>query len=391
MISPQATPSAQRALVIGAGLAGAAVCVALARQGWQAHLLDQADGPATGASALPVGMLSPHVTRAPTPLSRLCALGVADTRRELERLIAPGHGWWPTEVDNRGHDPGRWSAALVRPAALVTAWLAEAQGLQRLQTTWRAAIERLHRDPSTQQWQAIGRSGEVLAEAPAAVVASAWGSHALLCQSVPGLDSQALPLRPVQGQMSLGPWAGPPLAERPQRDNGVFVPLYEDSGLPPAWPARIWAMGSTYERGATHTDIRAAAHERNALSLEALVPAAAQHLRKEMAQDRLLGWAQVRCASLDRLPLAGGVPDVQAWQQQRLQNPKVRRPALADFPRLPGLYTLSALGSRGLTLAHWCAQRVAQDITGQVPSDEVDLLAAIDPARFAWRAAKRQS
>ncbi|MBE0586606.1 MAG: FAD-dependent oxidoreductase, partial [Hydrogenophaga sp.] len=77
------------ALVIGAGLAGAASCVALARRGWRLTLLDAANGPSLGASALPVGMLSPHVTRAPTPLSRLCALGVSDMRAQLERLVPP--------------------------------------------------------------------------------------------------------------------------------------------------------------------------------------------------------------------------------------------------------------------------------------------------------------
>jgi tRNA 5-methylaminomethyl-2-thiouridine biosynthesis bifunctional protein len=335
-------------------------------------------------------MLSPHVTRAPTPLSRLSALGVTDTRHELERLIAPGQGWHPTEVDNRGHDPGRWPAALVRPAALVQAWLGEANARQALQTTWQAQVDRLHQDPISQQWQALSPSGEVLAAAPVAVVASAWGSHALLSHSVVGLDTQALPLRPVQGQMSLAACEGEPLAERPQRDNGVFVPVYEDSGLPPQWPRRIWAMGSTYERGATHTDVRDTAHERNAQSLEALVPAAAQRLRDDMAHDRLLGWAQVRCASLDRLPMAGAVPDGQAWQRHREQTPKARRPALGDFPRVAGLYMLTALGSRGLTLANWCAQRVAEQIAGEAATGEADLLAAIDPARFAWRAAKRQ-
>ena len=335
-------------------------------------------------------MLSPHVTRAPTALSRLSALGVADTRRELERLIAPGQGWQPTEVDNRGHDPGRWPAALVRPAALVQAWLGEADARQALQTSWQAQVDRLRQDPARQQWQAIAPSGEVLAEAPVAVVASAWNSHALLSHSVPSLDSQALPLRPVQGQMSLAICEGEPLAERPQRDNGVFVPVYEDSGLPPQWPDRIWAMGSTYERGATHTDVRDTAHERNAQSLEALAPVAAQRLRDNLASGRLLGWAQVRCASLDRLPMAGAVPDEQTWLRLRAQNPKTRRPALDGFPRLPGLYMLTALGSRGLTLAHWCAERVAEQIAGQAPAGEDDLLAAIDPARFAWRAAKRQ-
>ena len=130
-------PSDSRhALVIGAGLAGSAICVALARLGWRVSLADTASGPAQAASSLPVGMLSPHVTRAPTPLSRLSALGVADTRRELARLIAPGHGWQACEVDNLEHDPGRWPAALVRPAALVQAWLKEAQSLTQLETQW---------------------------------------------------------------------------------------------------------------------------------------------------------------------------------------------------------------------------------------------------------------
>ena len=84
--------SPRQALVIGAGLAGAAVCGELARRGWQIDLLDSASGPAQGASALPVGMLSPHVTRSPTPLSRLSALGMQATLGELKRLVPQGQG-----------------------------------------------------------------------------------------------------------------------------------------------------------------------------------------------------------------------------------------------------------------------------------------------------------
>ncbi|MDZ4359396.1 MAG: FAD-dependent oxidoreductase, partial [Variovorax sp.] len=92
----------RHALVIGAGLAGAAACSALARRGWRITLVDAAAGPALGASGLPVGMLSPHVTRSPTPLSRLSALGVADTLDELQRLLPQGAGWQACEVDNLG-------------------------------------------------------------------------------------------------------------------------------------------------------------------------------------------------------------------------------------------------------------------------------------------------
>lgn len=382
--------------MIGAGLAGAAVCAALARRGWRLTLIDAASGPAQAASALPVGMLSPHVTRAPTPLSRLSALGVADMRAELERLIPPGSGWQACEVDNLGHDPGRWPGALVRPAALVHAWLNETRQTSTLTTIWNAQVARLQPPsaPASPHWQALAADGRALAQAPVVVVAAAFGSHALLTASADLMTPDALPLRPVQGQMSLAALHGDPLAPRPQRDNGVFVPMYEDSGLPPAWPARIWAMGSTYERGQTSCVLSDAAHERNAASLQGLCPAAAEHQRAAMARGELLGWAQVRCASLDRLPLMGAVPHLAALQAQMEQAGARRgRLPLADAPRWPGLYMLSALGSRGLTLSHWCATQLAALVEGCRADGSVvdeDLIRALDPARFAWRQARRQ-
>lgn len=382
--------------MIGAGLAGAAVCVALARRGWHATLVDAASGPAQAASALPVGMLSPHVTRAPTPLSRLSALGVADMRDQLEQRVPPGAGWQPSEVDNLGHDPGRWPAALVRPAALVQAWLDEAQTHGRLQTLWNAPVALLRPacpGPDAGGWQALAADGRVLAEAPVVVVAAAFGSQALLTDCTQ-LDSDALPLRPVQGQMSLAALDGEPLAPRPQRDNGVFVPRYEDTGLPPQWPARLWAMGSTYERGLNSSALSDAAHLRNAQSLQAMHPAAAQRLHDAMARGQLLGWAQVRCASLDRLPLMGAVPDAAALQHvMAAAGARRGRVPLSAVPRWAGLYTLSAMGSRGLTLSHWCATQLAALMDGQAPdvaTEDADLIAALDPARFAWRQARRQ-
>lgn len=383
----------RHALVIGAGLAGAAVCAALARRGWRLSLLDAASGPAEGASALPVGMLSPHITRAPTPLSRLSDLGVVDMRAELQRLVPQGAGWVDCEVDNRGHAAGRWPAALVRPAALVQAWLAEAAARTLLQTRWNAEVAQLRFDAATGRWQALDNSGQPLAEAPTVVVASAFGSFELLLHGAEQ-TAASLPLRPVQGQMSLAALDDAPLAERPQRDNGVFVPVYEDSGLPPRWPRRIWAMGSTYERGRTSCELSVQAHQRNADSLQALCPPAAERMAQAMTQGRLLGWAQVRCASLDRLPLMGSLPrlDQLAVHMQAAGVRRGRVP-LAAVPRWPGLYTLSALGSRGLTLSHWCATQLARQMDGlpaEIAEADQDLITALDPARFAWKQARRQ-
>lgn len=382
----------REALVIGAGLAGAALCAALTRRGWQVTLVDTEDGPARRASALPVGMLSPHVTRSPTPMSRLSALGVADMRTELERLLPQGQGWQACEVDNLGHDPGRWPAAMVRPAAVVRAWLDEAQASGRLQTRWGCAVRRLraagHADPG---WQALDEEGQVLAEAPTVLLASAWGSAALLAATDAGLAGEALPLRPVKGQMSLGPLDGEPLAPRPLRDNGVFVPRYDDSGLPPGWPNPVWAMGSTYERGQDNRLLSSEAHEQNARSLERHCPAAAAHLRAEQQAGRLLGWSDVRCASLDRVPLLGAVPDIAGlWRWMDAAGHRRGRLPLAETPRLPGLYLLAALGSRGLSLAHWGAQDLARQLDQEADPLAPELRRALDPARFAWRIARRQ-
>ena len=378
--------------MIGAGLAGAAVIAQLARRGWRLDLIDAHPGPAMAASALPVGMLSPHVTRSPTPLSRLSVLGVELVRRELQTLVQQGMGWQDCEVDNHGADAGRWPAALVRPAALVSAWLTEARQKTTVTCHWSRSISQLNPLTSTSGeriWQAVDQHGDVVSQSPVVVIASALGSLELLNSSSPSLDHDVLPLRPVKGQMSLSALAGSPLAARPQRNQGVYVPCYEDAGLSPRWPVRIWAMGSTYERGQDNRTVTDEAHLRNRHSLEQLNHRAAQQLESDRVNGRLLGWSEVRCASLDRLPLVGALPDPQAWA--RCWTPGRRRPPpIRDVPRLGGLYTVSALGSRGLSLSTLCARTLARQLHGETDDLDSGLVDALDPARFMWRQARRR-
>ena len=130
----------------------------------------------------------------------------------------------------------------------------------------------------------------------------------------------------------------------------------------------------------------------DARRLQAMVPEAAAQLRAAAAQGTLLGWTQVRCASLDRLPLVGAVPDVAALHSRMEQAGSRRgRVALEDTPRWPGLFMLGALGSRGLTLSHWCAHLLAAQIEREsLDGVAPDLVQALDPARFAWRQARKQ-
>jgi len=224
---------ARRAIVVGAGLAGSAVAHSLAQRGWQIEVVDQADTPAQGASALPVGLVAPHVSPDDAALSRLSRSGVRLTLQRLTALLPPGLDWAPSGVlehraDGKrslpaadawrqwGHD---WSTqasqaqreaarlpldanalwhgcgAWVRPARLVQAQL-DHPNIQ-----WRGGLNvaRLARQAGT--WQLLDAADRVLVEAETVILASAWPTRALL----QGLGHDTLPLHPLRGQITWAP------------------------------------------------------------------------------------------------------------------------------------------------------------------------------------------
>jgi tRNA 5-methylaminomethyl-2-thiouridine biosynthesis bifunctional protein len=91
------------------------------------------------------------------------------------------------------------------------------------------------------------------------------------------------------------------------------------------------------------------------------------------------GW---RLHADDRLPIAGAVP-LREWP------PGQRRDQARLLPRVEGLFVLTALGARGLTLAPLLGRLVAAQATGTPWPLEQDLADAVDPARWRVRAARR--
>ena len=87
-----------------------------------------------------------------------------------------------------------------------------------------------------------------------------------------------------------------------------------------------------------------------------------------------------RCATTDRLPLIGAVPDeTAAAGGERLDT----------LPRRHGLYLFSALGSRGIAWSELGAQGLAATITGAPMPLEAALVEALDPGRFRRRESLR--
>jgi tRNA 5-methylaminomethyl-2-thiouridine biosynthesis bifunctional protein len=142
----------------------------------------------------------------------------------------------------------------------------------------------------------------------------------------------------------------------------------------------MWTMGSTYERGHTDPSLTQQAHDRNAQSLQAMHPAAYEYMQAQQAQGQLHGWAGIRCASLDRLPLVGAVPAIASLK------PSLR---LHEVPRVAGLWTICAMGSRGLTLAELAGEFLVAQLEGEPWPLPRALGEALDPARFALKAARQ--
>lgn len=362
-----------QALVIGAGLAGAAAAAQLAGRGWQVTVLDAAPQPAAGASALPAGLMAPAQSPDDNLLSQLSRAGMRATLAEVEQRLVEGQDWGALGVLERRERPGEpphaghaaaWSqdaaasvkaqagwppdlpawwhahAAWVVPAALVRAWLAQpgicwrgglhVTGLARREGGgWRVQCEQLP-----------GRESHAL-EADAVVVAVAQASAALLAPHA------RLALHPVRGQVCWGPLA--PEAALPFALNGHGHLL---TGLPLAGPgAGAWLAGSTYGRGDADGGVRAADRAANLARLRELAPAWAGARPGGVVHD----WAGVRCTSTDRRPLAGTVA--------------------------PGLGVITALGSRGLSLAALCAQVLAAQWHGEPLPIAPRLAQALSPER----------
>ncbi len=363
-------PATGHCVVVGSGLAGAAAAASLARRGWRVTVLDAQEAPAAGASGVPVGLLAPHYSPDDNLLSRLSRAGVRATLREAQTLLQEGDEWRlcgalehrtgerrgppdiaQSDVWSRAADAGAkrqalldadsqaiWhdKAAWVKPLALVRAWLAT-PGVQ-----WRGQAKVHRLSASGGEWLLRGADNEELARADLVVLACAIGTI--------DLAPADLALHPVRGQIA---WAGqeagqllPPFAVN---GNGHFIP-----GVP-IGQGVAWFCGSTYAPGDGDTAHRAEDQQANFARLESLLPAVAQRLAPAFAAGKVQAWSGVRCASSHRRPLLGQVQ--------------------------PGLWVATAMGSRGLTFAHLCAEVMAARLHDEPLPIEARLAQALAPAR----------
>lgn len=380
----------RRALVVGAGLAGAWAAHALTAEGWACTLFDRQPGPAMETSGNLAGLFHGVVTPedgAHARLYRACALHLANA---LPPWLASGRvpGQMQGLLRLSGEDVEAMRALLARqglPPEYVQAvdatraaelsgclldrpawyypqggWLSPAALVRELarghHQRFSTGVQSLHR--SGGGWELRGARGEVLDEAPVVVLANAGDALRLL-------GHPPWTLFRSRGQVTVVHAPGPQ-PRLPIAGAGYTIPLDGERLL----------CGATNDPEDAAPEPRGTDDERNLAQLAGLL---GRPLGLHAVEAQRVGW---RVSPHDRLPLLGAVPALPP-PPGRLDRPRF-------VPREPGLFVLSALGSRGITSAPLLARTLAAWVSGAPLPLEASLLDAVDVARFVSRAARAQ-
>lgn len=397
----------RRAIVIGAGLAGSTCCAKLAARGWDITLVDANPGPAMAASGNPVGILMPLLSRDDNIASRLSRAALLHTVRHWQTLAregaAPQHqrcgvlqmgrdsadlerqadavgrlGFPPEFVRFVGADEaaglagravpaGGWffgQGGWANPADVCRANLAACGG--RLHALYGQGVTRLERASSG--WLAWTADNVPAAEAPVLILAAGAGGGRLLAE-------YGLPIQPVRGQLSLLPAGAIP---------ALGCVLCRDGYVAPA-VAGVHSLGATYD---LENDPRPS-RDADLANLRRL-----DHLLMEtdltVDPTRVGHRVGFRAVAPDRLPLVGQLPTPgSGWHDAWSEPPTPGGIQLRHVPRQPGVFGLLGYASRGLIWTTLMAEILAAQLDGEPAPVASDLLAAIDPARFALRRWRR--
>tara|TARA_R100000005_G_scaffold77213_1_gene44424 strand:- start:5263 stop:7146 length:1884 start_codon:yes stop_codon:yes gene_type:complete len=392
-------------LVLGAGLAGCHTAAALARRGLAVTVVESGK-PAQRASGNAQGVLYTRLSHRHSALTDFALASFDFAVRQYRHDFMAGRlregldgalcGSFHQVQDRRELDRMRTLLATVPELAQVldaqqasrligleqhcagywypqSGWLSPpavcAALLRQDNVTLQAGCGPLQLVRSGQQWQAVDDIGQVIAEAPAAVIAAGTA-----CTSLAGLEW--LPLRAIRGQTTQLP-SLPALAP-------LRAALCHHGYIAPA-RAGEHCIGATFGPGDCDPTLRPEDQTYNLSQLAAALPALAKPLNA-LEDTPLPGRTEWRCASPDYLPLVGPVPERETFIERfAALRDNARQPVAAQGVYLEGLYLNTGHGSRGLTSTPLAAELLASQLCGESLPVEPETLRALAPARFLLR------
>ena len=349
----------RKAAVIGAGVAGAAVCERLCARGWEVDLYERRAEPALEASGNHAGTFHPIVTPDDSVFARLTRAAFLFSLSQFRK--SSSIRWDPCGVlqlarDAREEASQRASIAALAlppdyaqyvtreeasahagvPVAAAGLWFPQA-GWIKPQSLAHALLEACGRSLTKR----FGVEVSKLPEAPVVILANS--SEAPKLHSVPHLR-----LRRVRGQLTHVP-AG-------EIDAPRVVVLRGGMVLPPV--EGICVVGASYDIDDEDASPRA---ESDAGNLERLERILSSPVQISEVRNRV----GFRAVTPDRLPVIGKLD--------------------------ANVYGAFAYGSRGLIWAALAAELIASELEGEPLPIEGKLADAMHPQRFARRAKSRGS
>jgi tRNA 5-methylaminomethyl-2-thiouridine biosynthesis bifunctional protein len=359
------------AIVVGAGVAGAAACERLASRGWQVTLIERHAGAAQEASGNPAGVFHPVVSPDDSLFARFTrasflyllnhwkdldgvewercgvlqmARNAAEKASQQRALATLGYPARYAQFDDA--KGGIWfpEAGWVKPRSLVEGLLSRFD----IKQCFNREVFSLSHENNI--WKAKDAWDKVIASAPVVILANATDALRL----APHPEAR---LRRVRGQLTLVPAIA-----------GLgHVVLRGGMALPGIGGLSV--VGASFDVDDEDTALRADSHEGNLERLEQIMPGALAGFNPGLDPSKLDGRVAFRAVVPDRLPMIGPIRD----------------------PRGAGLYGAFAYGSRGLLWAGLGGELLAGILEGEPWPVERKLAAAVDPGRFALRAARRSA
>ncbi len=393
-------------IVIGGGLAGCHSARALAEKGYQVTLLEKGTI-ASGASGNAQGVVYAKLSTSQEALTRfnLTALlyayrfyrtqigfetcgnasGVvylpqspkqADEYRRLAARFhkAPGFLRWIDQQDTES----QCGLALTSGGLLVAqaGWLDPRRLCRALIDHPNIAVrefqqvEQLHylRGAHQGQWQALDEQGNLLAQAPQLIIASA--GDALRLQ-----QTRHLPVKLIRGQTTeIAATADSRKLSRVICGKGYIAPAHEDAHC----------LGASFNLHSMSTQPDPADDAANLTNVAEFADALSGISAETGAR---VGF---RCTSPDYLPVVGPAPIAEKFA---VQFADLRRSANARIDKTgayyPGLFINVAQGSRGLAYTPLCADLLASMISAEPLPLPRDMVMGLHPARFLVRDLKR--
>ncbi|WP_319558198.1 bifunctional tRNA (5-methylaminomethyl-2-thiouridine)(34)-methyltransferase MnmD/FAD-dependent 5-carboxymethylaminomethyl-2-thiouridine(34) oxidoreductase MnmC [Thiomicrorhabdus sp.] len=401
----------RKAVVVGAGLAGASVAYRLALSGWQVTVLEENSEPACLASGNLAGTLHPLITADWNLRSQWYLRGYETTLNWLEKwlqedriqgdlnglvqLLTDDKSVKATEdaferfefseafarqcdaeqaselLGTRSNYPGVFYArsGWIFPRSVVDACLEHAA----IKVVYQCKLIDLQRDGDN--WLLHTSRGDYSADS----VIFASGS----------LDEDlnrrfAMPIRPVKGQVShLASLSVQQPLKRAVTHAGYSSPAANGR----------WVSGATFEAPDMGMQLSCEGHKTN---LQNAVQALPDWLRSEALEDQALNGLEGRIAfrptTPDHLPIVGAIADADFMQQAYFSQSHTH--AVYRYPEqryLPGLYVSNGHGPRGLMSVFLAAEILAAEMNGEALPLPLSLYQATHPARFQirqWRSGK---